>query len=214
MSKDDIEVRFTQYRPGGEQVHVRGEFAATDVHKQYGICLRTPPYVDKTITQPVHVSGFHKPGSVRKMNKLEIPALFPPPCNFDLNTKCLCLLFQCSMYLYKPKEKAQSDPVDFWYLPAAAEVKVELNNGGLAAAATAASPIAHAQQMSLQAQTPPDIKPIKRGRPPKSTPDEISDGETLNLFSLVCTENYFYGLLQAKLTCRPSPPRTGAADRW
>ncbi len=76
VSKDDIEVRFTQYRPGGEQVHVRGEFAATDVHKQYGICLRTPPYVDKTITQPVHVSGFHKPGSVRKMNKSEIPALF------------------------------------------------------------------------------------------------------------------------------------------
>ncbi len=43
---------------GLQEIVAKGEFTAHDVHKQYGICLRVPAYVDKTITQPVHVIEF------------------------------------------------------------------------------------------------------------------------------------------------------------
>lgn len=61
----------------GEAVIAKGEFSSNDVHKQYGICLRTPPYSDMSIQEPV----------------------------------------LCSMYLYRPKNKAKSDPVDFTFYP-------------------------------------------------------------------------------------------------
>ena len=36
-------------------ITAKGEFTANDVHKQYGISLRVPPYVDKGIATPVRV---------------------------------------------------------------------------------------------------------------------------------------------------------------
>ncbi|XP_059097155.1 transcription factor p65-like isoform X2 [Tigriopus californicus] len=53
IKKDDIEVHFTQYTKGGEQIIAKGSFTANDVHRQYGISLKTPEYVDKDITEPV-----------------------------------------------------------------------------------------------------------------------------------------------------------------
>merc|ERR1719245_560681 len=61
----------------GEQIVKKGEFTGNDVHKLCGISLRTPPYVDQDIQEPV----------------------------------------RCSMYLFKPKAKQQSDPVDFTFYP-------------------------------------------------------------------------------------------------
>ena len=55
----------------------KGEFSSNDVHKQYGISLRTPAYADQSIAEPV----------------------------------------LCSMYLYRPKNKTRSDPVDFTFYP-------------------------------------------------------------------------------------------------
>lgn len=106
---------------GGEEVVVKGEFTANDVHKQYGICLRAPAYVDRDIAVPA----------------------------------------RCAMYLYRPKGKASSEPVDFWYLPAAAK-----------AAAVAAAPSA----VNDLSRTP-DIKPVKRGRAPRAAHDDPSSGQ-------------------------------------
>ena len=49
VNKDDIQVQF--YTTAEENINnvtwkALGEFQATDVHKQYGICLRTPKYRD------------------------------------------------------------------------------------------------------------------------------------------------------------------------
>ena len=55
----------------------KAHFTSNDVHKQCAITLRTPPYPDKDITEPVH----------------------------------------CAMYLYRPKNKTKSDPVDFFFVP-------------------------------------------------------------------------------------------------
>jgi hypothetical protein len=62
---------------GGEQIIAKGEFTSNDVHKQYGIGLRSPAYVNKDIEEPV----------------------------------------LCSMYLYRPKNQAKSEPVDFTFYP-------------------------------------------------------------------------------------------------
>ena len=45
VSKDDIQIQF--YEESNEGVvtwRALGEFQPTDVHKQYGICFRTPKY--------------------------------------------------------------------------------------------------------------------------------------------------------------------------
>ncbi len=87
----------------GEQIIAKGEFTSNDVHKQYGICLRTPPYADKDVHEPV----------------------------------------LCSMYLYRPKNKAKSEPVDFTFYPT--------TNARSAADAMFAAP-APAQQMAPTAK--------------------------------------------------------------
>ena len=49
VNKDDIQVQFyteEEERGGGVTWKALGEFQSTDVHKQYGICLRTPKYKD------------------------------------------------------------------------------------------------------------------------------------------------------------------------
>ncbi len=75
------------------------------------------------------------------------------------------------MYLYKPKEKAQSEPVDFWYLPANSNIENNLNNLALNG-----SPIKQEQGGGIMVK-PESIKPVKRGRPPKQQQDEPSDGK-------------------------------------
>ena len=42
--------------PGGEVIEEKGVFTPTDVHKQYGICFRTPPFYNQNITEAVLVS--------------------------------------------------------------------------------------------------------------------------------------------------------------
>ena len=49
VNKDDIQVQFYTEEEGGRggvTWKALGEFQSTDVHKQYGICLRTPKYKD------------------------------------------------------------------------------------------------------------------------------------------------------------------------
>ena len=47
VNKDDIQVQFyTEEESRGVTWKALGEFQSTDVHKQYGICLRTPKYND------------------------------------------------------------------------------------------------------------------------------------------------------------------------
>ena len=46
VTKDDIEVRFYQEIDGQLIWEGFGEFQPSDVHKQYGICFRTPRYVN------------------------------------------------------------------------------------------------------------------------------------------------------------------------
>jgi len=62
VCKDDIEVHFTLYTKAGEPVTSKGDFGVNDVHKQYGISLKTPPYPNLNITSPVKVSMYlYKP---------------------------------------------------------------------------------------------------------------------------------------------------------
>nr|XP_033796925.1 nuclear factor NF-kappa-B p100 subunit isoform X2 [Geotrypetes seraphini] len=53
VQKDDIEVRFYEDDENGWQAF--GDFSPTDVHKQYAIVFRTPPYHKKEIDRPVNV---------------------------------------------------------------------------------------------------------------------------------------------------------------
>lgn len=50
VSRDDIKVRFFQ-----DNWEAYGEFKPDEVHKQYAISLRTPPYVDTHLTEPKQV---------------------------------------------------------------------------------------------------------------------------------------------------------------
>merc|ERR1712209_32655 len=55
VTKDDIQVRF--YEEKNDQLIWEGfgDFQPSDVHKQYGICFRTPRYKNIEIEQPVQV---------------------------------------------------------------------------------------------------------------------------------------------------------------
>lgn len=53
VQKDDIEVRFYEDDDNGWQA--LGDFSPTDVHKQYAIVFRTPPYHKQKIERPVTV---------------------------------------------------------------------------------------------------------------------------------------------------------------
>ncbi|XP_056660864.1 nuclear factor NF-kappa-B p100 subunit [Monodelphis domestica] len=53
VQKDDIEVRFYEDDENGWQAF--GDFSPTDVHKQYAIVFRTPPYHKMKIDRPVTV---------------------------------------------------------------------------------------------------------------------------------------------------------------
>ncbi|KAG9485165.1 hypothetical protein GDO78_008327 [Eleutherodactylus coqui] len=53
VQKDDIEVRFYEDDENGWQAF--GDFSPTDVHKQYAIVFRTPPYHKQKIDRPVTV---------------------------------------------------------------------------------------------------------------------------------------------------------------
>ncbi|KGL96319.1 Nuclear factor NF-kappa-B p100 subunit, partial [Charadrius vociferus] len=55
VQKDDIEVRFYEDDENGWQAF--GDFSPTDVHKQYAIVFRTPPYHKPKIDRPVTVCG-------------------------------------------------------------------------------------------------------------------------------------------------------------
>ncbi|XP_056147683.1 nuclear factor NF-kappa-B p100 subunit isoform X2 [Lampris incognitus] len=53
VQKDDIEIRFFEDEEGGWEAF--GDFSPTDVHKQYAIVFRTPPYHSTEIERPVNV---------------------------------------------------------------------------------------------------------------------------------------------------------------
>ena len=78
INKDDIEVHFTAFTKGkllsrwiqflkieitflyfhfsgGEAVTCKGDFNVNNVHKQFGISLKTPAYPNREITSPVKV---------------------------------------------------------------------------------------------------------------------------------------------------------------
>ncbi len=44
ITKDDIQVRFYEEEEGQLVWEAFGDFQPSDVHKQYGICFRTPKY--------------------------------------------------------------------------------------------------------------------------------------------------------------------------
>jgi Rel/ankyrin family protein len=44
ITKDDIQVRFFEEENGELVWEAFGDFQPSDVHKQYGICFRTPKY--------------------------------------------------------------------------------------------------------------------------------------------------------------------------
>uniref|UniRef100_H3D759 Nuclear factor of kappa light polypeptide gene enhancer in B-cells 2 (p49/p100) n=1 Tax=Tetraodon nigroviridis TaxID=99883 RepID=H3D759_TETNG len=53
VQKDDIEIRFYEEDEGGWEAF--GDFSPTDVHKQYAIVFKTPPYHSAEIERPVTV---------------------------------------------------------------------------------------------------------------------------------------------------------------
>merc|ERR1719495_666247 len=55
ITKDDIQVRFFEEQNGHLVWEGFGDFQPSDVHKQYGICFRTPRYRNIEIEQPVQV---------------------------------------------------------------------------------------------------------------------------------------------------------------
>jgi Rel/ankyrin family protein len=55
ITKDDIQVRFFEEQNGHLVWEGFGDFQPSDVHKQYGICFRTPRYKNIEIEQPLQV---------------------------------------------------------------------------------------------------------------------------------------------------------------
>jgi len=55
ITKDDIQIRFYEEQNGHLVWEGFGDFQPSDVHKQYGICFRTPRYKNIEIEQPVQV---------------------------------------------------------------------------------------------------------------------------------------------------------------
>ncbi|KAJ8014429.1 hypothetical protein DPEC_G00040130 [Dallia pectoralis] len=53
VQKDDIEIRFYEDEEGSWEAY--GDFSPTDVHKQYAIVFKTPPYHSTEIERPVSV---------------------------------------------------------------------------------------------------------------------------------------------------------------
>merc|ERR1719510_1996378 len=56
INKDDVQVRFYQETNGQLVWEGFGDFQPSDVHKQYGICFRTPRYKNIEIESPVQVN--------------------------------------------------------------------------------------------------------------------------------------------------------------
>ena len=52
---EDIEVRFYEETPEGVSWEGRGEFGLNDVHHQFAVVFKTPPYRRQDIAQPVTV---------------------------------------------------------------------------------------------------------------------------------------------------------------
>nr|ABL63469.1 NF-kappa B [Pinctada fucata] len=56
INRDDIGVRFYQENSSGDTIwEDYGEFSVNDIHRQYAIVFKTPPYKDTLISQPVEV---------------------------------------------------------------------------------------------------------------------------------------------------------------
>ena len=56
---------------GGESATMKGLFTMNDVHKQYGISLKTPPYINQDITTPVEVAMYlYKPSDKSRSDPL------------------------------------------------------------------------------------------------------------------------------------------------
>ncbi|KAI1291715.1 Embryonic polarity protein dorsal [Halotydeus destructor] len=77
--KDDLEVRFYQEQNGKTVWEGLGLFDCSDIHKQIALSLRTPPYHDSAIKQPVQIllqlrrpSDMHTSNSVKfKFNPVD-----------------------------------------------------------------------------------------------------------------------------------------------
>ncbi|XP_052058912.1 putative transcription factor p65 homolog isoform X2 [Mytilus californianus] len=56
INKDDVRIRFYQENDNGDVVwEDSGDFSANDIHRQYAIVFKTPPYKDQYITRPEQV---------------------------------------------------------------------------------------------------------------------------------------------------------------
>lgn len=56
INKDDVRIRFYQENADGDLVWEDfGDFSANDIHRQYAIVFKTPPYKDQFITRPEQV---------------------------------------------------------------------------------------------------------------------------------------------------------------
>lgn len=55
INRDDIRVRFYEERDGQIVWEGFGDFGQNDVHRQFAIVFKTPPYQDQYLTQPVEV---------------------------------------------------------------------------------------------------------------------------------------------------------------
>lgn len=74
----------TAKRPGlnPKMVLVKADFGPNDVHKQYGITVRTPPYADMDITEPVLCAMFlYRPKNNTKSDPIDF---YYVPSNHNL----------------------------------------------------------------------------------------------------------------------------------
>ena len=63
-STDDIDIRFFEQSPEGEVMWEAYAHIPLDVHHQYAIVFKTPPYHNPSITEPVTVQlQLHRPST-------------------------------------------------------------------------------------------------------------------------------------------------------
>ena len=77
VSKDDIQVQFYEETSDGAVTwRALGEFQPTDVHKQYGICFRTPKY--KLMEVTIQLLSIY--GTLISLHAVKIYSLMPNLC--------------------------------------------------------------------------------------------------------------------------------------
>lgn len=103
VKKEDIKVIFSHRLENGESWEKEGSFSSTDVHKQYVVVFKTPPYCEADIKRPVDVCLYLMRPSDNAVGEAKTFTYYPEnPDPFGINAKRKRLTQTYSSYFTPP----------------------------------------------------------------------------------------------------------------